>query len=299
VALLRRQLDQDPSGKDRPLVMGVDGSYTNKTVLKGLPSRTTLIGRIRKDAKLFYPPGPADQAPKGRRRQYGSQAPTPLELQRDDSTPWQEVGAYASGKVHAFRVKTIGPVLWPKAGPNRHLRVVVIAPVGYRLRAGGKLLYRQPAYLICTDPDMSLEQIVQYYLWRWDIEVNHRDEKQFIGVGQAQVRSIRSADRDPTFAVASYAMLLLAAAQTYGHQTSTGLPVPKWRTGRPKNRLTIQDLIAQVRQELWSHAINDLEKLTTNVQRHSGHFASDSHPVTKCPEFQPTLALAAFLAATG
>jgi hypothetical protein len=299
VALLRQQLDQHPSGKDRLLVVGVDGSFTNKTVLKDLPPRTTLIGRIRKDAKLFYPPLAADQAPRGRRRQYGRQAPTPLELQRDDSTPWQEVQAYACGKMHAFRVKNIGPVLWAKAGAYRPLRVVVIAPVGYRLRAGAKLLYRQPAYLICTDPQMSLEQILQYYLWRWDIEVNHRDEKQFIGVGQAQVRSIRSADRDPTFAVASYAMLLLAAAQTYGHQTSTGLPVPKWRAGHPKNRLSTQDLIAQLRQELWGHALNELENQAITAPRNSGHFASELQPVTKCPESRPTLASAALYAATG
>jgi hypothetical protein len=56
------------------------------------------------------------------------------------------------------------------------VRVVVIAPVSYRLRQGSKLLYRPPAYLICTDPDLPLEPLVQEYLWRWDIEVNFRDE---------------------------------------------------------------------------------------------------------------------------
>jgi len=31
--------------------------------------------------------------------------------------------------------------------------------------------------------------LIQYYFDRWQIEVNHRDEKSLLGVGQAQVWS--------------------------------------------------------------------------------------------------------------
>ncbi len=30
----------------------------------------------------------------------------------------------------------------------------------------GKVLYRKPAYLICTDPQLALEEFLQYYLCR-------------------------------------------------------------------------------------------------------------------------------------
>jgi len=43
--------------------------------------------------------------------------------------------------------------------------------------------------LICTDPDLALEDLLQQYIWRWDIEVNHRDEKTILGVGQAAAAS--------------------------------------------------------------------------------------------------------------
>jgi len=290
---LRQDLDARPGGGQRLLVLGVDGSYTNQTVLQNLPERTTLIGRIRKDAKLFYPPTPADQAARGTRRRYGRPAPTPEQLLKDESVPWQEVAAHAAGKVHRFRVKTLGPLLWPKAGPNHPLRLVAIAPVGYRLHAGGRLLYRQPAFLICTDLQLALQSLLQYYLWRWDIEVNHRDEKQAIGVGQAQVRSPLSVERAPAFAVASYAMLLLAGAQAFRTDLASGdLPVPKWRAGRPKQRLTSADLIQQLREELWGDALRD-------IASHSRHFASVNDPDTKCPEFVPSLPDAVRYAAAG
>ncbi len=121
------------------LVVAGDGSYTNKTVLRTLPDRTTFIGRIRQDAKLHHPPR-ADQQPKvGRKRRYGDVAHTPDELRKDESVPWQSVEAYASGKIHAFRIKEMKPIRWRKAGADLPVRIVVIAPVGYRLRNGGKL----------------------------------------------------------------------------------------------------------------------------------------------------------------
>lgn len=214
-------------------------------------------------------------------------------MQREDSIPWQTVSAYAAGRIHTFRVKTLAPVLWAKAGPNRPLRLVVVAPVGYRLRAGGKLLYRQPAYLICTDPDLPLESLLQNYLWRWDIEVNHRDEKQILGVGQAQVRSPLSVDRDPAFSVAAYAMLLLASIQIYGPPgQEVNLPVPKWQSHGPRRRPTTQDLIQQLRRDLWGRALQ-------SVQDHSDRFASAEATDAKCPEFRLPLAPAVLYAPTG
>lgn len=224
----RSSLD-DRGAADRTLIVSVDGSYTNGTVLKTLPPRTTLIGRVRKDAKFSYPP--SIQPTRGRRKSYGDPAPTPEQLRQDETVPWQRVRVWASGKFHDCECKTLAPIQWRKAGSDHPLRMIVIRPLGYRLSAQSRLLYRQPAYLICTDPDLPLQALVQDYFWRWDIEVNHRDEKQLIGVGQAQVRSELSVELVPAFAVASYSLLLLAAALTHGFgATQPSCPPPKWRS---------------------------------------------------------------------
>ncbi|MBN1510773.1 MAG: hypothetical protein JXB13_02055 [Phycisphaerae bacterium] len=290
---VRRELDERHAARARRFIVGVDGSYTNQTVLKQLPERTVVIGRIRKDAGLFHPPRPEEQLPVGTKRKYGRPAPTPDALRQDALVPWQEVTAYASGKLHAFRVKTLAPVLWKKAGFALPLRLVVVAPVGYRLRKASKLLYRQPAFLICTDPDLPLDQLLQDYLWRWQIEVNHRDEKQIIGVGEAQVRSPESVGRQPAFAVASYATLLLAAAQeSLTGATVTTLASPKWQAGQHRLRLSTQELIRQLRSEVWDYAIKTL-------CGHSDHFATATLSVTKCPESQLPAVSALLYGATG
>ena len=290
---VRQELDQHHDAKDRVLVAGVDGSYTNQTVLKNLPERTTLIGRVRKDAKLFCPPAERDPSIRGPKCKYGQPAASPEALRQDSSVPWQEVTAYGAGKVHTFRVKTITPILWKKAGHERPLRLAVIAPVGYRPRKASRLLYRQPAYLICTDPDLPLDKLLQYYLWRWDIEVNHRDEKQLIGVGQAQVRAPGSVDRQPLFAVASYSMLLLSAARAFGTDAlRTSLPMPKWRRDGGRVRISTQELIQQLRQEVWGQALDHL-------MDHYEHFASPAEGDTKSAQFALPLASAVLYAATG
>ena len=257
----------------RTLVVSVDGSYTNRTVLKDLPARTTLIGRIRKDAKFSFPP--SEQPRRGRRRDYGDAAPTPQALLKDDTIPWSNVPVWASGKYHHCEYKTITSIQWRKAGPHRLLRLIVIRPLGYRLTAQSRLLYRQPAYLICTDPDLPLQTAIQDYFWRWDIEVNHRDEKQLIGVGQAQVRSELSVELVPAFAVASYSMLLLASAQTHGFDaTQPTFTVPKWRRRSValQNRLTTSQMLVDLRQsqqpELSSAPLPNFDHFEDRVARH-------------------------------
>lgn len=50
----RRILDEDGQ-RSRRLLMVVDGSFTNGPVVKGLPHHTDLIGRTRKNARLYGP----------------------------------------------------------------------------------------------------------------------------------------------------------------------------------------------------------------------------------------------------
>ena len=290
---LRDELDRIHHAWSRPLIVCADASYCNQTVLKDLPDRTVLIGRTRRDLALAYLPQPQSPSTPGVRRKYGLPAPTPDQLRQDESHPWQPIPAFASGRIHHFRVKTLAPVLWRKAGPDRPLRAMVIAPVGYRLRKNSRMLYRQPAFLLCTDPQLPLELMLQYYLWRWDIETDHRQEKQIVGIGQAQVRNERSVERQPQFAAAAYAMLLLAAARAFSDETmDLALPPPKWLANRPKTRVTTQDLIRQLRYEVWGEAL-------AHLPGDSAHFVTADPAVTKPSEPPVSLGSAVLYARPG
>ncbi len=256
VAGLRRSLDSEGE-EERKIVVVADGGYTNGRMIKNLPERTTFIGRLRADAKLYLPPEERSGIRRGRRLLYGDRAPTPEEIRGNDAIAWQEVRVHAAGKVHDFRIKTIFPLLWRAAGPLP-LRLIVIAPLAYRPRKGSRLLYRKPAYLISTDPDLDVAKAIQYYVWRWDLEVNFREEKQLMGMGEAQVRHASSVEKAPAFAVASYAMLLLAAHRAFGAARVPGaIPPPKWRASTSKPRASTADLVQQLRYELWGRSLGN------------------------------------------
>jgi hypothetical protein len=137
IELLQQHLQRAHPG--RPHWMIIDGRFTNGTLLKRLAANTTFIGRVRSDAKIFAPPSTAPGPRGGRPRKYGPALPTPEQTRTDDTIPWQTVQAFAAGRMHAFRIKTIGPLRWKACG-EAPLRLIVIAPLGYRLTRGGRLL---------------------------------------------------------------------------------------------------------------------------------------------------------------
>ena len=232
----------------------VDGGYTNRTVWKTLPANTELIGRIRSDAKLYFLPQPV-KGRKGRKRLYGAPAPTPEGLRQDDSVPWQTVRVWIGSTQYKLRVKTLDGLRWRPAGGGHDLKLVVIAPMTYHTTPNGKRWYRKPAYLICTDPSAETQLIVQRYIRRWDIEVNFRDEKTLLGVGEAQVRQAQAVQNVTAMQVAAYALLLTAACEAGSAEEAFALPRPKWQRQAPV-RATTQRLIQQLRYELWGHALH-------------------------------------------
>lgn len=253
---LRQALDARPDTRQRQLLASGDGSYTNRTVLRQLPERTTFVGRIRKDAKLFHALPPATARSGGRPRRYGPAAPTPEQVLHDDAVPVVNIRCFAAGEVRQIPVKVVRHVYWRKAGPDLPLLLVVIKPLGYRLRKGSKLLYRHPAFLICTDPELDLHILVQAYVDRWEIECNHRDEKSLIGVAQGQVWSPKAVTRLPQFQVAIYSLLLLASILAYGFQrTAAYLPLPLWRAKAV--RPSILDLLNLLRDQIFARLMQD------------------------------------------
>jgi hypothetical protein len=284
LSVLRRQMDEQGS-KERRLVASIDGRFTNGTVLRGKLERTVLIGRVRKDAVFHYAPNA--QEPRGRRRKYGERAPTPQQLLEDESIPFQSVRAFACGEMREFQVKTLAPLYMPMNKAEKPVRLIVIKPVAYRSRVTRKLQRREPAYLICTDLEMPLSEILQDYIWRWDIEINFRDEKTVLGVGQAQVRGEAANQHAPSLAVAAYALLLLAATKTYGAGGRPAtLPQPRWHKRKPEARGSANDLINQLRLEMWGAAIKQ-----KHFQAFTSREPSDQNPA-KC---EPSLAASVFL----
>jgi hypothetical protein len=239
---LRRRLDA-MGAADRLLLEAVDGSLCNRTIFHDPIDRVAIVGRCRKDACLCFP------APAGGRRRYAAEHFTPETVRQDKSIAWKQTEVRYGGGRRTIRYKEVPGVLWRRGAGTRPLRLLVIDATPYRLSPNGPKNYREPAYLLATDLDLPAQILLQCYFDRWQIEVNHRDEKEILGVGQAQVWSAKSVPRQPAFAVAAYSLLLLAGLKAFGPgRTDDFAVLPKWR--KHAKRPSALDYVTLLRKEI-------------------------------------------------
>ena len=245
VAPLRQALDE-AGGAAKLLVLALDGSFCNRTCLHAPRDRTELIARARKDARLCF------RAAQPSRRFYALSTFTPEQVRQDESQPWKQTKLFYGGKRRRLRYKEVPQVYWRRGAGQIPLRLFIVAPTPYRKRKSSKLYYRQPAYLLTTDLKHSTPQLLQIYFDRWQIEVNHRDEKDTLGVGQAQLWNVDAVPKQPALVVAAYSALLLASLQAFGiARGEVYQALPRWR--RHAHRPSCLDLVTLLRKEMVDH----------------------------------------------
>lgn len=245
---LREFIDKHvANGKKRSLVLCGDGHYTVENLLQNLPHDTSYLGRTRSDINICEPAKPSLAKRKGRKPSYGKKLLTPEELRKSDAIPWQELYIDKNCGQTRVRYKLIQKAKWHKAGEKQLLQIVVIAPLRYKKKKNGPWSYTKPAYLLCTDPHMSVEKLIQTYLWRWDIEVNFKEQKQIFGIAQAQVRRKHSVQNAPAVGVAAYAGLLLAYVRLRKeNKFILKFNPPKWYQRKPNTRPSTAMLLEQI-----------------------------------------------------
>jgi hypothetical protein len=245
----RNQLDRLNAADCTLRVVG-DGSFCNRTFYRGGLDRVELLTRCRKDARLCFP------APRGCRRQYALEIFTPEDVLHSPRSRSLSCKIWLGHKRRRIKYKVVESVLWRRGAGTARLRLIVIPPIPYKLSPNSSLNYRQPGYLLSTDLRNPVRELIQSYFDRWQIEVNHRDEKSILSVGQAQVWSPSSVSRQPALTVASYSMLLLAGLLCFGPGRSTFYPdLPKWR--RRSYRASLLDLLTLLRKEIIETSVND------------------------------------------
>ena len=248
---IRQSLNQKGAAQ-RQLLVPVDGSFCNRTFFKAPIPGVDLLARCRKDARLCLP----DLS--GSRRSYAAEIFSPEDVRKSDRLDWKQTRIYFGSKCRKVRYKVLDHVLWRRGAATRHLRLIVIAPVPYKMSLHSRINYRDPAYLLSTDLKTSPKKLLQHYFDRWQIEINHRDEKTLLAVGHSHVWSRLSVPRQPAFTVACYSMLMLSCLRYSGPgRTSAFAPLPKWRTSAP-SRPSLQDMLTLLRKNLCETSVSCL-----------------------------------------
>ena len=242
IAALRACLDAVGAKLKKLLIVG-DNSFCNRNLFATVRDGIELIARARRDIKLCR------RATAGSRRVYDAVKFTPEQVRQDRTIPWRKLRIFYGGQWRNIRYKEVTDLLWQRGAGQRLLRLFVIAPIPYYAPHRKRKYYRDPAFLLTTDRRGAVRHLLQPYFDRWQIEVNHRELKDTLGVGQAQVRSRKSVPRQPAFAVAAYSALMLAGLVALGTDRGDCYEaLPKWR--RRADRPSCLDLVTLLRREI-------------------------------------------------
>jgi hypothetical protein len=238
---IRAMLDVAGAAKKMLIIIG-DGAFCNRRMFSFQTERTQLLVRVRKDIKLC-------RHSQSAKRFYDEKTFTPSQALDDCSIPWVERRLYYGGKRRLVRYKEISHLYWQSGAKRRPLRLLIIDGNRYRTRKTGRLRKRETGFLLTTLSEGHTTDLVQLYFDRWQIEVNHREEKTTIGVGQAQLHNPLAVPRQPSLVVAAYSALLVASLEAFGpNRTSAYHPLPRWRANAA--RPSCLDLITLIRKEL-------------------------------------------------
>lgn len=166
---------------ERPWVV-VDGGYANREFLKpAMRAGFTAVARLRRDAclnDLPPPPRPGQKRGRGRPPIYGKNRLS-LAKRAGQQRGWQEVRVKTTkGREEVRSVKTFLATWRPAGGV---IRVVILREPDGSWRA-----------FLCTDPEASVEAIVQASLDRWAVEQTFHDLKEVEGAEQVQLRRVWS-----------------------------------------------------------------------------------------------------------
>jgi hypothetical protein len=238
---LRKKID-DLGYQSKTLVFALDGSFCNSNIFKAALERIIVIARTRKNAVLCFA---ANQG----KKVYSDICFTPEAVRQDNQIAWKTTRIFHAGRFREIEYKELTNVLWRKGSGKKPLRLFVTRPTPYRKTLNSKTLYREPAYLLCTDLKTESRQLLQIYFDRWQVEVAHKEMKQDFGLGQAQVRVPASIKHQPALTAATYSIMHLTVIKNFGaHRPEEFEAVPKYQ--RDKSRASSQDLIRYFRLEV-------------------------------------------------
>jgi hypothetical protein len=155
-----------------------DGFYAKRPVIKVVRwLEVVLISRLRKDATLWTLPPPLKKGQRrgrGQPRKYGTQRIS-LAKRAGQSRGWSEVECVQYGQRVRKKVKAFLATYRPAYGL---IRVVIVQePTG-------------PQFFFSTDPEVSVEDILEVFADRAAIEQDFHDVKEVEGAGQQQVRHL-------------------------------------------------------------------------------------------------------------
>ena len=227
---------------ERQIIISADGGFAAVPLVQHCQRKhikVSLVSRLRWDARLFELPQPQPQGKRGPKPKKGSRQPALQHRLGDPNTLWTtlEVTWYGGQKKEIEYCS--GPSLWHRVG----FSPVPIRWVMVRYQEHNKT---KQAALFCSDQTASPQQIIEWFVQRWNIEVTFEEVRAHLGFETQRQWSDKAIERTTPALLGLFSLVVLMALRLHPHK----LPcqTARWY---PKQDPTFCDALAAVRNHLW------------------------------------------------
>lgn len=261
----------------RFLVIVADSSFAVIELLwqlRQLKNPICMITRFRMDAAL-YEPAKATPGKIGRPRKKGKRLPTLEKVAEDKQTRWKRLKVHEwYGEKQRLIEITSKTAVWFHCGqPPLPIRWVIVPDP--------KKIFKTQA-LLCTDLTISAEQIIQWFVRRWQVEVTFHEVRTHLGVETQRQWAALSILRITPALLGLFSVVTMLANL---HAQKQKLPIQQ--TAWYLKRLpTFSDALSLVKQTLFAHLHFPTSSFHTKVRklhqpRSVYHFSRSIHAFTR------------------
>jgi hypothetical protein len=228
----------------REIVAVADRSYASLKLLdqcRKLSNPITFISRLRLDAALYEPAPPRRPHQIGRPRLKGERLPVLSEVAEDTSTPWESI-TVANWYGSEDRIVEIASqtAVWYSTG-------LPAVPVRWVLIRDPEGEFKTQA-LLCTDLDADPEEILRWFMMRWQLEVTFQEMRRHLGFETQRQWSDLAIRRTTPALLGLFSLVTLFAHRQMRQAAGALRRQAAWYH---KAHPTFADALALVRKELW------------------------------------------------
>jgi len=246
----------------RAIVAVADSGYAALSLLAAcgaLPMPVTVITRLRLDAALYAPVPPRQAKQNGRPRVKGVRLPTLAACMADPTTCWQSVTlAHWYGQGECSVELASHTAVWYHTG-------LPPVPIWWVLIRDPKNVFTTQA-LLCTDLTVAPEQIVAWFVLRWQMEVTLEEVRRHLGVETQRQWSDLAILRTTPALLGLFALVTLLTHSLMTYPVHDIRQAAWYRKRTP----TFSDALACVRREIWAYeafCLSDAEADMVKVPR--------------------------------
>ena len=229
----------------REIVAVADRAYASLKLLdhcRKLSNPITFITRLRLDAALYEPAAPRRPHQIGRPRLKGERLPNLSVVAEDPATVWKTTKIanwYGSGeRMVEVSSKT---AVWYSTG-------LFAVPARWVLVRDPEGKFKTQA-LLCTDLDADPEEILRWFVMRWQLEVTFQEMRRHLGFESQRQWSELAIRRATPALLGLFSLVTLFAHQRMRQAAGALRRQTAWYH---KRHPTFADALALVRKELWA-----------------------------------------------